>query len=223
MKKLITLLTGILIFASLSQSQNLGIDSTKQNLTNLPDTIFINDNFSHTIHITNFSSTPLTGNIYLMGAVDSAGTYISTDTLGIKPVNAFGLADTISFNYSEIYNFANSYKLGGNIVVVWPVADFGTTKDTLSKPVYIKASTNINKFIEKSINVYPNPFIDNIRIESNIKNTIIHVKVFDINGKLILSRSYSQEIDLSGEPKGIYFLELLFDDKTVQHYKMIKK
>jgi len=222
MKNLFTLLVNLIIFTPLVFSQNIGIDTTKQNLINLPDTIFINDNYAHTVNVTNYSNTPLTGNIYLMGGIDSSGTFLSVDTLGTKPVTAFGLNDTLSFTYNEIYNFTNSYKLGGNIVVVWPVADFGTTNDTLSKPVFIRAAASINKLDKSAIYIYPNPFNDKITIKPTNKNSIKHVRIFDVNGKIIFNDAYSQTINLAKERKGLYFVEILFYDNKRLHYKVIK-
>ncbi|MGD0710914.1 MAG: T9SS type A sorting domain-containing protein [Bacteroidales bacterium] len=67
---------------------------------------------------------------------------------------------------------------------------------------------------ESNIEVYPNPAIDNITIESPQKSTI---EILNIQGQTILQQTLSQGktiIDISTLAKGVYILRLLSNDKT---------
>jgi hypothetical protein len=226
MKKIFSLiaLCVLLLISTSVNSQVLGIDSTATNLNSLPDTININDNYSHSVTIQNFNSTTLTGTIYLVAAVDTSLGLMSIDTVASVSVTNFGLNDTVSLSYTETYNFSNSYKIGGNIVVVWPIANFGNTKDSLFKNVYIKNTVAINEIntLNSSILIYPNPVKNKILIKNPYDTTIKHVRIFNLNRALILDEEYQSEINTEHLTNGMYFLELVFTNKHKEYYKIIK-
>lgn len=220
---LITLLS--LMFCLSSKAQNIGIDTTAFNLNSLPDTINLNDNYNHTITVQNKSAIPYTGNIKLYAAIDSAGTIISADSVGVVFVSNFGLNDTVSISYNENYTLLNDYKLGGNIVVVWPIADFATTADSLSKNVYIKNPISVSEtfLINDDLLIYPNPVKNNLFIKNiHRKTDVKQVRIFDIHGKLVLKDHYSSPFNVELLGTGIYFLELEFIDHSKYQYKIIK-
>jgi hypothetical protein len=80
-----------------------------------------------------------------------------------------------------------------------------------------------NISINNSIKTYPNPSSGyfNIEVEDGIE--ISDLKVFDINGKLIQTivsdHSSKLSIDLTGKPKGVYFLQAETDKGMI--YKKI--
>ena len=68
--------------------------------------------------------------------------------------------------------------------------------------------TSSNKNIDiNSIEIYPNPARDIIYIDSNHEK-LVH-SLYDFNGKQILHKTNSNEIDLSGISKGIYLLKIM--------------
>ncbi|MCB9251745.1 MAG: T9SS type A sorting domain-containing protein [Flavobacteriales bacterium] len=94
--------------------------------------------------------------------------------------------------------------------------------DSFSKDVVFDFSgietRNLN-----GLSIYPNPSkgIFTIRVSSYDQNTVL--KVYASNGKLLWSqalKSKTEEIDLTGLPKGIYSL-LLTSEKTNQYKKII--
>jgi uncharacterized protein YqkB len=198
------------------------------NLASLPDTINLNDNYNHTIGIRNYNSTPLTGTIYLVAGVDTSGTGIlnSIDTVGSVAVINFGLNDTVGISYNENYNLINGYRLGGNIVVVWPVAGSGSVVDSLFKNVYIlnPLTTNESSWLKDQIIVYPNPANNFLFLKNNTSiNTVKRVRILDINGKVIFTENFSSRINISQLTKGVYFLTLLLKNEEELHYKLIKE
>lgn len=82
------------------------------------------------------------------------------------------------------------------------------------------------------VNVYPNPFIDKIKIELTSKTAAktAKVTVTTIDGKTVYQKEVklikgrvSQELNgLSRLPKGMYFLRLQLDEKTIMK-KVIKQ
>jgi hypothetical protein len=64
------------------------------------------------------------------------------------------------------------------------------------------------------INIFPNPTIDNITIETPKKSTI---EILNIQGQTILRQQLQQgktDIDISGLAKGVYILRLCDNDRT---------
>ena len=227
MKKMFNtiLLCLFLIFSFTAKSQNLGIDTSSAILPSLPDTINLNDNYNHTVIIQNKNATAYTGIIYLIAAVDTGGVLNSIDTVGTANVTSFGMSDTVSIFYNETYTFLNGYKLAGNIVVVWPIANTGSTSDSLFKNVFILNPSAIdeNSESENTILIYPNPAKDFIILKNiNSKNIIKQVRIFNLNGQLVCHKKMKTKIDISQLPKGVYILRIGLKEEEI-HYKLIKE
>ena len=78
----------------------------------------------------------------------------------------------------------------------------------------------------QKILVYPNPTTGVFTIEC--KNTNLDAcsfRIYDVFGKLLISNNLTNEnstIDLSSQPAGIYFFQLIEDGKTVSFQKIVK-
>ena len=82
---------------------------------------------------------------------------------------------------------------------------------------------NINDVNDSGFEIYPNPAKDFIRINTESQE-VISYKIFDISGKQLSSGnlSKSQTIDISRFSKGLYFIELELDNRTVIEKFIIK-
>ncbi|MBV6485945.1 MAG: hypothetical protein KFKLKKLM_02566 [Flavobacteriales bacterium] len=214
------------VFPNIGKAQLLGFDSTSINMGSLPDTINLNDNYVHTLTVHNFDSVGFTGTIYLVAAIDSSGTLLSVDTVGSVFVSNLGWTDTVSITYTENYNTINGYKLGDNIVVVWPVAGSTAIRDTIRKNVFISNSLSIQRLssVDKEVIIYPNPF--NQFFEFKIVDKQINLKqvrLYDIGGRIVINNNRNSNINTENLTNGIYFLELEFMDRRKITYKLIKK
>lgn len=84
-----------------------------------------------------------------------------------------------------------------------------------------------NEIQDKDIKVYPNPTDGKIKIEFTeiAPNTSVHV--YDATGKAVYSNKDADvnektvEIDLSGEAKRIFYLEIVNSDKIIQFTKIV--
>ena len=70
-------------------------------------------------------------------------------------------------------------------------------------------------------NVYPNPVDDILTIFSS-NNSISYIEIFDILGKKIYNHTYTDTIDVSSFPEGLYILKLYDANKQVSVFKIIK-
>ena len=84
------------------------------------------------------------------------------------------------------------------------------------------AQLNNQSFDNKTISIYPNPFQNELQIETN--KTISSYVVVDISGKTILNSTTKMEFNtsLSQLKNGLYFLQLNYDDNTNSSHKIIK-
>ena len=77
------------------------------------------------------------------------------------------------------------------------------------------AGTGINNILESSINIYPNPVKDELKIESDLE--IKKVEILDYSGKVI-----KNSINVSALPQGVYFVKIE-TDKGIVTKRIIKE
>lgn len=97
------------------------------------------------------------------------------------------------------------------------------TQDTLiSKQTKMPLSREIGL---QELWIYPNPTKGIVRIEFPLVDSEAFIRVYDANGKAIIQKAVkepSSEINLSGEPSGIYILSIrIGSDK--KEWKVIKE
>ena len=222
MKKLLLLQFVMFLLLLVGMSQ-LTIDSLATSTTITQDTVNIEDAINFDVVISYTSSTPFSGNIYLVAGVDSSAGISSIDTLGSRTV--FNLInDTIIIPFIDTANLQNGYRIGGNIVVVWPVAAGLTTLGTFEVDIYvvIPTGTNNKEFIN-DFTIYPNPLKNTLYIQNKTNhNQVKQVRIYNNLGMEIIKTNLSNEIDVSILPKGIYFLELELEKDIILLYKLIK-
>ena len=81
---------------------------------------------------------------------------------------------------------------------------------------------NNETFENKATSIYPNPFQNELKIES--VKTISNYEVIDISGKMIINSQSKTEFEnsISQLNNGIYFLQLNYDDSSKSTHKIIK-
>ena len=115
-------------------------------------------------------------------------------------------------NTSTLANPTNSYSNFGDYIVtlsVFNCGDTSTVSDTIA--AYVVNTTSI---IEDNLfRLSPNPTNGIINIRTNIHH--FNVQIYNEIGQLILETK-SNEIDISNQPKGIYFINIEYDGKKVR-------
>lgn len=223
MKKIILILVLSLFVFLKGNSQNLAIDSANAEIV-LPDTVNYNDNLNHTLIVDISGGVSYSGIVYLVAAVDSSNGNQSIDTIATRNVSN-KLNDTIMFTYNEIYNNSNAYRVGGNVVVIWPIAATLITLDTFNTNITVVQVVGIDedKTLYNSIIIYPNPTKDYFYIKNKGQNNKLkQVRIFDVNGRLVYIGKSNPKIDVSNLKKGVYFINLELENQTLLHYKLIK-
>jgi len=119
-------------------------------------------------------------------------------------------------NYQFSDNISNIQLLSSNIYYRIKQFDFDG-KFQYSKIV----SVDLKKTLKNDINIYPNPFTNNLTVNSS---TPVTASIYNIEGRLILQKEISGNENINTENllKGIYFVEIK-TESDVQHLKIIKE
>lgn len=116
---------------------------------------------------------------------------------------------------SQIFNLDSCHTaIGGD----------GSSGETEDYDINIAVLGAVDEFILSPIkNIYPNPVSDRVVIELN--NNATDVKMYDALGKEIpiMEKWNKNELDLSGFPNGIYFLEFTTINAPSFYRKIIKE
>lgn len=99
-----------------------------------------------------------------------------------------------------------------------------TTIDTIPSPALIEdPSAVIKAFEDLTLGVYPNPAMNNTRVDYTIQaNTPLVVSIFDLSGKEVRSLvntlnaepgQYTHDLDVRDWPSGMYLVVLIADDE----------
>jgi hypothetical protein len=105
-------------------------------------------------------------------------------------------------------------KGGGNIVVVWPVGFLKV--DSISDTVTINWPNALNqKSYQNKVVIYPNPA--NTIVYLDTKNSSFEeVRIYNLNGKLLLSQKFSNQIEVSDLNRGMYLIMLRGKNESIQ-------
>jgi hypothetical protein len=158
----------------------------------------------------------LTWNI---GAYDpmASFTFTTTDNADFSFANTSTNADGYSWDFgdgntSSLANPTNFYSNFGDYTVtlsVFNCGDTSTISDTIT--AYVVHTAPI--IDEDIFHLSPNPTSGIINIRTNI--TDFDITIYNEIGQLVL-KTKSMKIDISNQPKGIYFINIEFDGKKVQ-------
>ncbi|MEP6583071.1 MAG: PA14 domain-containing protein [Ginsengibacter sp.] len=104
-----------------------------------------------------------------------------------------------------------------------------------SQSEFIRPANNPNESLITSIKAYPNPFINNLKVDLALSSKAKHVALllYDVNSRMVYQKvlgagevtSQHQTFDLSltnALPTGTYFLKVICDGITQQTLKLVK-
>jgi hypothetical protein len=111
-----------------------------------------------------------------------------------------------------------------NITATVPVTFFGTASVSCT---FSPCITSIDKTSEgKNIGIFPNPSLGKYKIEIEGVNAPCFIEVFDALGTIIKRQQFDKSdpfLDISDQPKGVYFIRVssggkeIFRDKLILH------
>ncbi|CAN5290303.1 hypothetical protein BH09BAC5_BH09BAC5_22800 [soil metagenome] len=196
----------------------------------------ITDNFSST-YVSNSINVIRTGTIAV--SADGTGTLIlpsgSYNVLRVKTVQLF--TDSFVGLYSAQYNFVTYAWYSGT--ERFPLVNFNQMSITLMSSTTYSESVQVNSQVVMGIenagkptvdlNLFPNPATDHAQLNFSVtENQSIAIQVTDLSGRIVSTiergeintGNYTETIDVSTLPKGIYLVNIL-GEKSIATQKLI--
>ncbi len=232
MKKLFSLFILFLLLTSqkvTAQNDTLGVILISPDYPQCPDTAFgFQPYFNIQVTIENYNgNAAFTGSLYIRFQSDS----LPPDSILLNGGSVYTIPPnsnfTVAIQAPYVFN-SNNYKLGSNVVVVWPVSTQGAGVIKYN-PYYtcvlfvpfLGIDENENELFEIS----PNPVTDILRFKYPDEFRVKDVRIFDLAGRQM---AFSMDSDLRSVTvntlnSGSYILELTTNSGNKIYRKFIKQ
>jgi archaellum component FlaG (FlaF/FlaG flagellin family) len=170
-----------------------------------------------TVKLVNLGNTPYSGFIQLFAAYNGGTNIYPWEYANIDSLMPILVGDTFSFDLHQDIVASDRYGGGDNIILIWPNTGNGAqTLDTASIHVFVRnLVSRLNpQEIDARVKVYPNPATEVLRFNwTDPTYRLEHVRLVNMAGQEVFSSHNAvQEIGLDGLPRGIYLLQLQYED-----------
>src|SRR6218665_2088031 len=178
--------------------------------------------------LTNTDAVNFTGNIALKCAVRNDINPWQLDSIGIgytsPPPETIPADDSVIVPLILTYDvLPGRLRYGIDVIVVWPVSD-AVTGDSLEYMVYIEHESGIGELdVNEIIRLYPNPSSEKISIAPTGTAQVEQVTIYDLRGRVVLSRRQETCIDIDALAPGIYTVDIVLSDKKHYSLKFIRQ
>ena len=184
-------------------------------LAQLTDNNFMYDHQAELIELENVTFTTLGGSFQVLNTYEL--TQNGTSATAVYPyfqdANYIGTDIPADVMNLRGVNFATS-KIGNNYPPFQYYIVPRSTSDFLT--------TAIRDYEEYGVSVYPNPAVDNIRIETEVP--VENIALYDVNGKRVMLAEVSDNtVSVAALPTGLYFARLYVQGRQVGVAKIVKK
>ena len=115
-------------------------------------------------------------------------------------------------NFSISQSSFNESHIGDNTIILTATDQYGNSS-TCQSTLTIEAGMGIDDNTLANIFLYPNPVIDKLFIQGLSNPT--KISVYDVLGKLVLSKTTSSEINVDNLQNGIYILKIVDNQKEI--------
>ncbi|MES2592845.1 MAG: ice-binding family protein [Bacteroidota bacterium] len=194
--------------------------------TELTDTVFLNAqgnaNAVFVIQITGAFSTSTHSQIVLTNGAQAKNVFW-------KIYGATSINDSSDFKGTIVcygaVDLAPGVTLAGRALII--TGDLTTDSATVTIPTGCGVTTGINETEKNSLNIYPNPFTNqvNIKIDESQINKY-EFRLYNMLGDEVMNLSVSQQVttlETSKLPAGIYFYQVNANNKIIQSGKLISQ
>jgi len=178
------------------------------------DSAYEGQTYVFDLFIVNNSSTNINGaNVTFNMRVDS----IITPFL-LNPALSIPAGDSVTLTVTQ-YSFNQpQFKMGNNIVVVWPVVSgLVVPIDSLITNVYFIPLSSLGSIdlTEPAFKIYPVPAKETLHLKLNTELKVEYVRIYTMEGRIVyIRKNFTDDfIDISNLSNGVYVLETEIDGK----------
>jgi hypothetical protein len=142
---------------------------------------------------------------------------MAQETISAAGGNSIGSGGTVSFTFGQTFYTA-------------PVGGGGSVLHGVQQPYEISIVTGVEEAsgIELSVAVFPNPVTDFLvlQVDYQYDPESLYYQLFDIQGRLMKTGKIAGGetlIDMAGASPSIYLLRVIFHEKYIKTFRIIKK
>ena len=196
-------------------------------ITGLPGTVFADTAHPNVSYDSVYIAVQNSGNSIFNGYIDILyesspgliGTmYLDTGQGRTLGANATDTLHPLHFFFSSVY-----FDGGDNIVVVWPSARFSSVpSDSITINVLVDPSIGIAEIEDMGVKIAPNPVTQYLRMQIPEGKRVKQVRIFDSTSRLLFTGDGTDRLDFSDYDRGIYLVQLLFDNDRTARIRVVK-
>jgi hypothetical protein len=101
------------------------------------------------------------------------------------------------------------------------VFGFPVTMNVINDSIFFSGINKISEEAKESVKIFPNPAHDKIYLKT-INDLEKEFKIIDTSGRIVKSGSAGKEINIAGLDNGVYYIEIISNDKKY-HQRIIKQ
>lgn len=176
----------------------------------------------------------ITNNVFAGTGTVISGTTTTMSNNVIDPtISNLNFANELNYDYhlnsnspavnaGTVVSSVNGYSLTPDSSYMHPVTfELRTMSSTIDAGAYeYNPPSSITDMSSEKIAIFPNPVIGTLTVDFNV-NQIQKITIINTLGKVVLSQSNSNKIDLSSMYNGIYYLKVEINDGTYFVEKII--
>jgi hypothetical protein len=179
------------------------------------DTAYENQTYTFDLVLSNTTNIFVNSTISFHMLVDTIETVFFS-----SPQTAIGPGDTVAVTISPFLFTQPQFKIGNNIVVVWPVVNgMVVPVDSFQTVVYFVPLSSLapGEVASDGMSLYPMPASDYLQLGFNHLLIPEHVRIWTLSGQLVkeLPRN-TRIIPISYLSQGMYFLEVSFGNSIIR-------
>ncbi len=206
--KTIAFIIGFFISVSVFAQPKLGMVATYSinpaSVTTSTIGAVYGNTFTVTCAFKNKGNAVFTGSVSILRSIFS-GTFQSTAVIVTQTVTTLNQNDSLQISFTDSITPGNFRPGNGNTVVVWPVSPSANTIDSLrTTPIFVNDISGIHEFEKNVPVIYPNPVSQMLFIKPQQGVEYKEVKVYDMQMQLVMKIPFSENIDVSILPTGVY-------------------
>jgi hypothetical protein len=136
---------------------------------------------------------------------------------GISPYVVGIMPSSVSYSYTPAITNTNAVCAGNYTLTA------NSPSCTMNSTFTVACITGVDEIEKVQMKIFPNPAVSEIHLELPEGYEGEEIMVMNSIGQTVMRVPFAKDVDISGLPQGLYFLNILFPDKIIYTSKFIKE